>query len=93
MTGYQIGHVRKQSGHGHIESVDLRSGTPYTQTFSVRQVLNMITGGSTFHTGSVLTRDYAAVEGFACPHCCEPTLRSHTDGAWNNNLDDLRPGR
>ena len=91
MTDYRIICVNKQAGHGHIESVG--TGTHdgyYDQRLTVQQVYNAIDEGHWFHTGCRTGRDYAVVAKFSCASCGRPTLRSHADGDWNNNLDDLR---
>jgi Protein of unknown function (DUF3892) len=60
----------------------------YDQRLTVEQVYNAIDAGHSFHTGSRTGRDYAVVAKSSCANCGRPTLRSHADGDWNNNLDD-----
>lgn len=89
MTDYRIVGVNKESEHGHIVEVCTGSGTGhYDHKFSVAEVYQRMSLNDTFHTGSVADGDYASVAKYAC-HCGRGTLRSHADGKWNNNLDNL----
>lgn len=65
----------------HITDVGLDNGI----TFTVKEVYASIESGSTFHTMSPA----AQVNQFHCTTCGVATLKSHADGVWNNNLDNL----
>lgn len=74
------------SGHKHLVSVG--TGTQpstYDKTWTVTQVRTAIDNGNSFYTQ---TTKVAEVTKFDCA-CGIHTIRSHADGVWNNNLDNL----
>jgi hypothetical protein len=74
--------ARTAAGHQHIASVGI-GGTRYT----VARIYQLMKDGHTFRTASTSTGREAAVTDF---HCCGlDTLRSHSDGQWDDNLDNL----
>lgn len=74
--------TRTSAGHQHIASVGIG-----TQRFTVADIYGFIEQGHTFWTPSTSTGKEAAVAEY---HCCGlDTLRSHSDGVWDNNLDSL----
>ncbi|HEX8082421.1 MAG TPA: DUF3892 domain-containing protein [Jatrophihabitans sp.] len=90
MTDYEIVCTNQESDHGHITHVGLGvgDGTYYSRP-TVAEVYALIDAGHYFHTGSSDAGDYATVAKFDCTQCGRPTLRSHADKYWNNNLDNL----
>lgn len=86
MAEYLITCVRKspltRAGHQHIVSVGIGSGR-----YTVANVYQLMDAGHTFRTASPSSGQQAAVARY---HCCNiDTLRSHSDGYWDNNLDNL----
>ena len=86
MAEYLITCVRKSAltsaGHQHIASVGIG-----TQQFTVPEIYRFMDRGDTFRTASPSSGKEAAVAKFQC--CAIDTLRSHSDGYWDNNLDNL----
>jgi len=86
MSEYLIGCVTKSTrtpaGHQHITSVGIGS-----KSFTVTQIYQLIDAGHTFRTASPSSGTEAAVGKDRC--CGLDTLRSHSDGYWDNNLDNL----
>ena len=71
------------TGHGHIVSVGIGA-----QKVSVADIYRLIDQGHTFRTASPSSGKEAQVAKFRCS-CGVNTLRSHSDGYWDNNLDNL----
>lgn len=87
MAEYLITCVRKSertaTGHQHIVSVGIGQ-----HRFTVAQVYHFIDQGHTFRTVSPSSGRESAVSKYRCS-CRLDTLRSHADGYWDNNLDNL----
>ena len=82
MADYRITCANTLEAHRHITSVGISGNT-----YSVAQIYQFIDQGHTFYTSS---NDHRAnVDKYACKSCGQGTLRSHADGVWNNNLDNL----
>lgn len=76
------------SGHKHL--VDVGTGADpnkATDKWTIAQVRTSLDAGNTFYTEVGGKR--AEVRTFDCD-CGIHTIRSHADGYWNNNLDNLR---
>lgn len=84
MADYQIACANLLQAHRHIVAVGVAG-----RVFTVQQVYSLMDAGNTFHTGTGSTR--ATVAKYKCDMCGAGTLRSHADGRWNNNLDNLGP--
>lgn len=76
--------ARTTTGHQHIASVGI-GGTGFT----VAQIYHLMDQGHTFRTASVSTGREAAVAKYHSDCCDLDTLRSYSDGIWDNNLDNL----
>jgi Protein of unknown function (DUF3892) len=76
--------ARTAAGHQHITSVGIG-----TNRYTVAQIYHSMDEGHTFRTASRSSGTEAAVAKYQC--CGIDTLRSHSDGYWDNNLDNL-PG-
>jgi hypothetical protein len=88
MKEYQITCVGKShrttAGHQHIATVGISGEThPYT----VPQIYTLMGKGFTFFTYSPSGHIRADVAKYTC--CGVATLRSHADGKWDDNLDNL----
>jgi hypothetical protein len=84
--------VTQPTTHAHIVSVGTGvEPTQYNQTWTLAQVLTALAQGHTFYTQGQSSGRQAEVHPFKCPHCQRQTIRSATDGVWDNNLDSL-PG-
>ncbi len=85
MSEYLITCVRKSTGidHQHIVSVGIGA-----QRYTVADIYRFIDQGHTFRTASPSSGREAAVAKYRCS-CGLATLRSHADGYWDNNLDNL----
>lgn len=90
MADYQIVCVTKKAGHGHIQTVGIGSASGVNATKTVQEVYALLDVGNSFHTGSAVGGNYATVAKYKCSSCDSPTLRSHADSKWNNNLDNLK---
>jgi hypothetical protein len=73
------------ASHDHITDVGFGNGV----TWTVKEVLDAIQTKDTFFTVSPTTHTRAEVGEYTCNDCRLQTLRSHADGVWNNNLDNL----
>jgi Protein of unknown function (DUF3892) len=71
------------AGHQHIVSVGIGG-----QKCTVADIYRFIDQGHTFRTASPSSGKEAAVAKYRCA-CGLATLRSHADGYWDNNLDNL----
>jgi hypothetical protein len=87
MAEYLITCTRKSeptaAGHQHIVGVGIGG-----QQFTVAQIYRLIDQGYAFRTVSRSSGREAAVAKYRCS-CGLDTLRSHADGYWDNNLDNL----
>lgn len=85
MSEYLITCVRKSTGinHQHIVAVGIGA-----QRFTVEDIYRFIDQGHTFRTASPSSGTEAVVAKYRCA-CGLATLRSHSDGYWDNNLDNL----
>jgi hypothetical protein len=76
--------------HPHVVSVGLDTpGAPGPRLLAVADVVAGIDAGDRFYLRLGETR--VAVSKYTCRDCGIKTLRSHVDGRWNNNLDDMSP--
>lgn len=75
--------TRTAAGHQHIIGVGVGG-----RRVTVEDIYRLIDQGHTFRTASPSSGKEAAVATFRC-ECGLPTLRSHSDGYWDNNLDNL----
>lgn len=89
MNDYEITCVNKSAtglrSHGHIT----RGGTDSGEFFTVAEVYEGIKLGHAFHMWSPEARSRAVVLPWHCP-CGVNTLRSRTNGVWDDNLDSLK---
>lgn len=79
------------ASHPHIVSVGVHEyrGAAGVLVLAVVDVAESIDAGDTFYTYTGGTR--SEVSKYTCRECSIKTLRSHSDGAWTNNLDDMNP--
>ena len=78
------------ANHPHVVSVGLDlQGAPGARVLHVDDVAAAIDEGDRFYLRIGETR--IAVSKYTCRDCGIRTLRSHVDGRWNNNLDDMSP--
>ncbi|MEP7179393.1 MAG: DUF3892 domain-containing protein [Pseudonocardiales bacterium] len=79
------------ASHPHVVSVgiDLGPGAPGARVLTVADVVAGIDAGDKYHVRLGQTR--VTVSKYTCRDCGIKTLRSHVDGRWNNNLEDLSP--
>ena len=88
MREYLITCVRKSAptgaGHQHIAGVGIGR-----QQATVKDIYRLMDDGHTFGTVSPSTGREVPVAKYLC--CGLDTLRSHADGLWDDNLDNL-PG-
>lgn len=73
--------------YGHVHITDVGIGDRSRAT--VAQVYKLMSEGDTFYTYSRSTGRLAMVDRYRCTTCDTPTLRSHTDRVWDDNLDNL----
>jgi Protein of unknown function (DUF3892) len=74
--------ARTSAGHQHIASVGVGG-----QRHTVAQIYQFMDAGYTFRTVSPSSGKEAPVGKYRC--CGLDTLRSYSDGYWDNNLDNL----
>lgn len=80
----------KPPQHAHIVAVGVGvEPTRYTQSFTLAQVLQMMTNGDRFFTQGVKTGKTAWVEKYVCTSCNQWHIRSTPDAVLDNNLDNL----
>jgi hypothetical protein len=87
MAEYLIGCVTKTArtgGHQHIASVGIGG-----QKYTVARIYDLMDQGHTFRTASTSTGREAPVAKYHYGCCDLDTLRSYSDGIWDNNLDNL----
>lgn len=78
------------ASHPHVVSVGVDlPGAPGVWVLTVADVVASIDAGDTFYTRAGATR--AAVSEYVCRDCGTKALRSHVDGQWNNDLDNMSP--
>ena len=78
------------ASHPHVVSVGVELiGAPGARILRVDEVAAAVDAGDRFYLRLGQTR--VAVSKYTCRDCALKTLRSHVDGRWNNNLDDLSP--
>jgi hypothetical protein len=79
------------ANHPHVVSVgvDLFHRAPGVRVLTVADVVAGIDAGDAFYTMRGATR--AAVSKYTCRDCGIKTLRSHVEGRWNYDLDNLSP--
>jgi hypothetical protein len=94
MAEYRISCVNSAvttASHPHVVSVGVDGfhGDPGVRVLTVADVVASIDAGDTFYTRVGGTR--SPVSRYTCRDCSVKTLRSHSDGRWNNNLDNISP--
>jgi hypothetical protein len=78
------------ASHPHVVSVGVELvGAPGARVLAVAEVAAGIDAGDRFYLRFGETR--IAVSKYTCRDCGLKTLRSHVEGRWNNNLDELSP--
>jgi Protein of unknown function (DUF3892) len=94
MANYQITCVIKCNNrnssapdfsHAHITDV----GVVGLGRLTVKDAYRYIDAGNTFYTVGHPSGKMAIVAKCDCTQCYVSTLRSHSDGRWDNNLDNL----
>ena len=83
---YHVVCLEREPYHGHITGIGLGGSGGVEARLSTADVWGLIDQGYDFHLLSPQTGAIAHVAKHPCPDCGGYSLRSHRDGAWNDEL-------